>query len=263
MNKPWDWYQISLQDMLRLAIWDMLRLAIWDTVAETQYWFVLGCNLLCILLPAFLPVIRFAFGSMSQGITHFRAISLGKARILGSIFWHDPISDPSVCFFPFRSTNGIDPQNLIYLEVEHFQPLFGGWTFPNPKIQLQLWSQLSHVSKDKIFHRAFFHDPYSTRKNSKRLQGPGVIDSAAKAGQAIHLSLSSSNPVKYQCTPMRFLSPAWHDILSRLHHFHIYHSYHELNLHVLVAHFGLSAQEVLCLSRWLVLQTFTAQVLNN
>lgn len=75
MNKPWDWYQISLQDMLRLAIWDMLRLAIWDVVVETQYWFVLGCNLLCILLPAFLPVIRFAFGSMSQGIT-----SLGKAR---------------------------------------------------------------------------------------------------------------------------------------------------------------------------------------
>ncbi|CAL1142879.1 unnamed protein product [Cladocopium goreaui] len=81
-------FWLIVMDMLRLAIWDMLRLAIWDTVAETQYWFVLGCNLLCILLPAFLP--------------------------------------------------------------------------------------------DKIFHRAFFHDPYSTRKNSKRLQGPGVIDSAAK-----------------------------------------------------------------------------------
>ena len=90
--------------MLRLAIWDMLRLAIWDTVAETQYWFDLGCNLLCIVLPACLPeipVIRFAFASMSQGIAHFRTISLGNARDKPWDLGFD-ILDPSVCFLPLR-----------------------------------------------------------------------------------------------------------------------------------------------------------------
>ena len=81
MNKPWDWYQISLQDMLRLVIW-----ASWDTAAELQCCLGLFCNSLCVAPPS-LIYLRARREERDLGLdilrwSHFRPFCLFPLRSL-------------------------------------------------------------------------------------------------------------------------------------------------------------------------------------